>query len=647
MKVKNIEKTKTTHIIRHFILFVGFISFVTSTINVSNVNSNLKKDIILEKLIIEDLNFLEDQYLFKKISYNLENQKLEKIENFNETFIYKFIEKVYLKVIDPNYKIISIKEINEILNIIVIKVSENQENNINNMFFNETILNLIGIYSNYKLNDFNHGNFNKNIIPIINKILNNRNNIFLYNSPKNKFLKNSIIKFKIFTENNNFFFNLEKNKELKKIFINIINEYINFLVKEKIDICNYIIVIENFLNFYGFEDIYKNDSYKKVYFEIIDCFLEYFSKNLNIKSFNTGNIIFIQIFLDRLFLSPFYLENITDSDTLTNTFDKIANFELNMAKNRVNRVSLYTIVFYFKYISKIPKEKNSKIIQIFIVNIENFLKLINNSENFINNESSFYVINRILYDSNINFEKGNLNCPELAKKIENTLKKYINKIVLLELKKHKYKVTELDDNYIIRTFLQSSDINLEKFISNEALKQIEQLPETPEMHELSEKHLFTILDKNLFINVFKHEFIDLDEIKNRDLVKKFLENYYNILKSANDIIDFEFYIVLGLYIKNSSEKLDIDINIKNNSYEKVDKLTFETELEEFIIKGNGVDFKKLFIVKFINMLKESDLNILYNFEVSDKENFKNFMINIIDNFRKLDKFFNTETNNNS
>ena len=48
------------------------------------------------------------------------------------------------------------------------------------------------------------------------------------------------------------------------------------------------------------------------------------------------------------------------------------------------------------------------------------------------------------------------------------------------------------------------------------------------------QYFFIIIDKNLFINVFKHIFFDYSEKKNRYLVIKFLETYNNI---------FKFYII--------------------------------------------------------------------------------------------------------
>lgn len=78
--------------------------------------------------------------------------------------------------------------------------------------------------------------------------------------------------FRSFTKNNNFFINLVKNVELKKLFINIINEYIILEIDEKY-MDNYLYLIQNFLNHYDLADIDKNDTHKKVYFEIIDCFL--------------------------------------------------------------------------------------------------------------------------------------------------------------------------------------------------------------------------------------------------------------------------------------------------------------------------------------------------------------------------------------
>ena len=90
----------------------------------------------------------------------------------------------------------------------------------------------------------------------------------------------------------------------------------------------------------------------------------------------------------------------------------------------------------------------------------------------------------------------------------------------------------------------------------------------------------------------------------------------------------------------------MDKNLKHNYLEKINKLTFETETQEFIKYKDLKDFKKLFIIKFINIIKKSNLKILENLEKLLNEEFKVLMINLIDNFKKLDIFFDIETNNN-
>ena len=380
---------------------------------------------------------------------------------------------------------------------------------------------------------------------------------------KNNFLKNGVLIFKIFTQKKIFFLNLAKNKELKKIFINIINEYINFVIKEKEDKKNYKIVIDNLMKFYRFQDICKDNSYKKVYFEIIDCFLRNYTKNLDIESLNIGSIIYMQKFLNRLFSNKFYLENITDFDIITKTFEKIANFEFNIAKNGLNIISTYIIEFYIKFIATIPIEnfeKNSILIKTFEVNINKFLKLIikliKNSENSINNKITYYVINKILYNPNINFQNDKFNNKEFVKNIENTFQKYIEKIVMLELIKIGFDVTKINKIYILNNFLYKDYKILEKYnfkniFINKVIKILEKFYKKSKDRKLSENIYLEIEDKKFLEFVFLYDFIDIKNEKTRILVFNFLEIYsYKISRSTNNIEDLEFFIILSFSITN-------------------------------------------------------------------------------------------------
>ena len=135
MKIKSIKQTKTADIIKHLLSFVLLMGFVTSTIDKTNINSKSKRETILQELNLEDMSTIENKNKFLFLSSMVENHRSEKIENFNETLTYKLIEKIYLKVIDQNYENNSMKEINEILDIIMTKISEISEHNINNDFF--------------------------------------------------------------------------------------------------------------------------------------------------------------------------------------------------------------------------------------------------------------------------------------------------------------------------------------------------------------------------------------------------------------------------------------------------------------------------------------------------------------------------------
>lgn len=216
MKITSVEQRKLTNLFVHLIYFLLFIGFSFSTIDKTSENSNITFE--RNKFYLGDLSVLENKYLFDTVCFLLENQK-ESIENFNETLIYKLIEKIFKKIQDHNYAKISMKEINIILNIIILKMDEISEINFNNEFFYISIFYLTGIYTNHKNNDLNFKNFNEKIIRIISKkiyyeikdSINIKNN-----STKLHFLKNYICVLKFLAKKKFFYINLENNKKLKE-----------------------------------------------------------------------------------------------------------------------------------------------------------------------------------------------------------------------------------------------------------------------------------------------------------------------------------------------------------------------------------------------------------------------------------------------
>ena len=660
MQISSIEQTKTTHIIRHLLLFVVLIVFSFSTLDKTNVNLN--KTSYFDKLMKADLNFLENEHLYEKFSSKLENEDLESLENFNQTFTYKIIQKIYIKIKNPHYDNISMKEINKILDIIIKKISEISEHNIHNEFFNGSIIYLIGIYSSYKNNDFNFENFNQKIIPIINKIIyieNYEYNNVMFNMKKYNFINNCIKLFIILVKSNNFFFNLAKNIKLKELFIKTINEYISFEMDD--NYMNYIFLIDNFLYFYGLDGINNDNYHGKVYFEIIDCFLEYYVKIYNYETLYNRSSLLMQIFLNILFLNKYYLKNITNLDILANTFEKIADIELNITRNEHKKISIFIIFFYTSVLPNYNVENNEKIEEIILIvetNIEKLLDKISTykikSQNYNFHKINYSVINQYLYHMNINFENDNFNNSKLAKKIQKTFENYLEKIVLFELGKIGYNITEIHKNYILKSFLSKDNkilenYNLKNKFNDEIIKIFKKFYKTPEDQEILENIYLINENKNFLEFVFFYEFIDINNLETRNLLLEFLKiDYEKFSKIAKNVEDFEIFIILCCTITNLVKKFNMDIIFENNLLEKLNKLlAFENEIQEFLNVHDEKDFKKLSIVKFINAIKKSKLKILENLEELNEENFKILMNNFIDNFRKLDVFYDTETNNNS
>ena len=630
MQMKSIQQTKTINLIRHLLLFFGLIGFSFSTLDRINVNSD--EIIDFEKLDSGDLYFLKSDLLFDTVSSKIEDEKNEiihkkSLKDFNKTLTYKLIKIIYYNKISLNYEIISIKT-NKILDILFNQINNVLEINYYNDDFKMTVLWMMEIYSSYESGRKNYNDFNS-------------------------------IMFFLTTRKNLYFFlnNLSGNEELKKITFNIIANY-TILISRDIILDYYEqIIMKNLFDGSVLETIKKNDSCKKVYFEIIDFLL------LNVEKFFDFEILIhrrchkIEYLLDELFKNPLYLKNISDLDILINILKKKTDIILENNKKEVFYLSTYTIQFYTKYIASIfseNDEKICKIIQIFENNIYEFIILLKsfeiNNENYDFHKFSYHEFKEYLYNSNITFENENFNNPHLINSIKDTFYDYILKIVMFELDNIDFKVTEIRKNYVISEFLSMIPKELEKYnfkniISNKVIKLIEQFQKTSGNQDLLENNYFTAKDKNLLEFAFLYGFIDINEIKIRNLLLNFLETYSNkIFKSVNDAEDIEFFINLFFNITNLSKKLDMDEILKNIFLEKVNKSIFETEIKEHIENKDRKEFKKLFIIKFVNIIKESDFQILEKLEKSNEKIYKNFMINFIDNFKKLKNFYDNNKN---
>ena len=668
-----IEQRKNINLIRNLLLFIGFLSFVHSTNHKTDENSNLYINIILEKLNSGDLGFLEDENNFIFISSMIEDEKQEivdkkSLENFDETFlILKLINKININVISSNYEVTPIKETNKILDILIENVSEISEIYINNtinynIYLNFTVLNLIGIYSNYKNNDLNFQNFNEKIIPIIYKILDDDNNEFKKNEKyiEEKFFLQYCMSymslFILFTENVNFFLNLDKNEKLKKLLKNIIDKYISFVIIDKKVFIYYETVIDNFLDDLVLEIIKNNDSCKEVFFEIIDYFLKRFTKILDNETCNIIIFDLTKCFLDKLFKNIFYLKNMTDLDTLINILKKITDIKLDNNIKEVDMLFLEIKMLYIKNITKFYKENNinaSKVIRNFEEkSIKEKIKKLIDFKNLNKVQKSYYLL--YLYkDLTTNFENDKLHNLHLINFIKNILDEHVNMIIKYTFGEFQYNLTEIFDYFKKVILLFYYNIEFERFdfkniIRYKTTNLIEQLSKKIQNLKLSESINFTIKDENFVKFALGYQLIDINKVEARNLLIEFFKIYsYKISKSVNNFEDIELFIILSSYIKNLSKKLSDNESSKNNFIKKINKLTFRTEIQEFIENEDGKDLKELFIIKFINAIIESDLKILEILEEFYKENFKNFMVEFIDDFKKLDIFYDTETNNNS
>ena len=259
-------------------------------------------------------------------------------------------------------------------------------NNFNNPDYNYTICHLIFIYCNNRYKYLNSEYFNKKIIPIIYKIIdkeifefNHNINVltktnsiinkihnkekygqinFINNSPRWKFLKDCIGLFSILNRSDIFYTNLADNIKLKKLFINIIDEYITFLIIE-----NDFIKVYDFITYFSnnsiLEFIENNSSYKKVFLKLIDHYFQNFKEN-SLFYENTQYIFpFIKIFLTKYLQNTINYIKKKDLDVLSNIFNNITDF-LSYKYSNLYSVSLYTIEIYTDYILTIPKENIKK-----------------------------------------------------------------------------------------------------------------------------------------------------------------------------------------------------------------------------------------------------------------------------------------------
>ena len=665
MQMKSIKQQKITNIMKNLFLFVYLIGFVTSTPNTTNINSNLNGDIILKKFNSGDLSVLANENNVLILRYMIENEKNEIIKkksfkDFKKTFIFKFINTIKYKFISRDFEILIEKEINRMLEICIENIDELSKLNIyNNTYYNYTICQMTFLYCKNRYNSINFECFNKKIIPIIYKILdkeilefNDNLNVltktnsiinkihnkekygqinFINNSPRRKFLEDCIYIFSRFNRSDIFYMNLADNIKLKEVFINIIDEYITFLIIEN-DYFKSSIFIDNFFNNFVLEFIENNSSCMKVFLKLIDHYFQNFKENLLFYKETNFIFTFIKIFLTKYLQNTINYIKKKDLDTLSNIFNNIVDIEIRKYSNFYS-VSLYTIEIYTDYIVTIPKEnieKNIEIIEIFEKNVNKFIKLINVFEidvkNYNYNNNSYFRIKNYLYDSDINFENNKFNNPILITNIKNSFYEYITKIIIFELKKISFNVKEFHKNYILYQFLSLSHIELRKYnfktiISNDVLKKLDKFNKTFINLEPSENINLTTIDRNLLEFAFSYELINMDEIDNRNLVLKFLENYINnISKCLYNFKDVEFFIFYTFYIINLIKKLDLDENLKNSYLKNLNKfLEFETEIQEFIDNKNREEVEELFLVKFIDEVKESDLKILYNLEKLNKE----------------------------
>ena len=669
MQMTSKNQRKITNTMKNLFLFVLLIGFVTSTSNTTDINPNLNGDIILEKLNSGDLSVLKNENFFSNFKSIIEKEKNEIMEkksfnDFEKTFIYKIIKIIEFKIIIFYYynPSISMIEMNEMLKLSIENMNELSELNIyNNTFYNKTIFHITKIYCIIENIDLNFISFDEKIIPIIYKIIENNPSL------KEEFFQDMIDFFRFFYVEGIFSGKLANNEKLNE-FINIINKYINFLIVEN-DFKKISTFICYFYNYRNQKFILKNSYCMKVLLKLMDKYFQCLKENIDFYDLQKNIDFYVNHTFETNITKKFlikYLRNTSyfetkDLDTLSNIFNNIVDIEIYINKG-TSFLYLFTIEFYIEYITTISeenKEKNSKLIEIFEKNVNKFITSINSLQIDVKNYD--YYIKRYNYISNNGYnyiskikkclENFDPECKnftsynsELIKNIIITLNIYIEKIVLSELELIDYDITKIHKRYLLKDFLSLGPKELEKFefklVKDRALKIIKEFNKTSGLKELS--------DVKFLEFVFLFELINMDIEENRNLVFKFFDNYSEkISKFDYNAKDCEFFIFLFFPIMNIVEKLHMDDNIRKKYLEKLNKLlSFDTEIQEFIKKKDGKEFEKLYIVKFINAIINSDLKIFEKLEKLNEEKFKVLIINLIDNFRKLDKFYDTETNNN-
>ena len=617
MPITITRKTTKTNIIRHLLLFVALICFIECQ---KKIDEQLEREIteILDRGDMIDLNC---DIHFDHIISILNDEEIKK---FNaDTLIFKITVVIYLKItihcIDfPKEKL------NHILDVIICNITRKTENEHNNMVFKDTIPYLIGIYSTLKDNDFE--NFNKKIIPIAKKIISEEKN-----ENEMKTIRECFIKFTILSGDDNFFYNLANNIELKELFITIVNEYTK---KENniTEIENYKQLILNILEFPRFKMKDKFINQKNVYFKIIDSFLKCYIENIKNGIFmdDIKKIKLLYFFLDQLLKKDYYLKNITDFDNLTDIFNEIAEIERYIAKERFI-IFNFTLEFYILSLN-IINEKFDKITTNLEENLEQLIEIIRkfeiNSENYQSYQINYNLIERYLCNLEISFEK------KILKNIKKTFENYIEKIVLFKLEEINYNITEIYKYDYLKNFLSKDHqilekYNLKKKINDDAKIKLEEYFNAPEDPKLSDKDIF-------FMEfVFVYDFVDISVKRTRELLLDLILRYdYKIYKYNYDVKDLEFFIFLIFSFGHIIENVKLHQNMTNYFFEKIN------------LKNDIKYLEKQFIIKFMNVLKESKYKILKNLEnLYNKEDFKKIMIELIENLKKLDKFYDNERKN--
>ena len=556
-----------------------------------------------------------------------------------------FIKQIYDKVEKYDNKIIIIimKKFDKLFNIIIDKINIVKKYDIYNVFLEDSILKLIGIYSNIKKNDLNFENFNEKIIPIAKKIFKETETI----ENKLKILIKYIKMYKILSRNRNFFVNLVYNIKLKELFISIVNKYIS-LETEKEEINNFFIIIKNY---YEFLVIYMNKKkLKNVHFEIIDCFVQDYIIILDTGIFENERFQLIIFFLDSLFKNEYYLKNIINLEVLINPFEKIQEKKLYLLQYEKN-MFLYIIFLYTEYILKNPggNENFSEIVRIFKNNNkEKFLKIIREiikelkkkPQNSIYNICIYYYIKNNL--NNIYIESNKLNNEKLEKEIIIPIQEHKKNNLFLELENVSNYIKDILNNHCINDFYIKKDITvLEKIIfknifKNDIIKTLKNFHNKIKDQKTSIIINFQNKDKNFLKFVLIYDFFDMEDKNIRDLVYKLSsDHFHKSFGLLNDLRDFKFYFILIFYITNLVEKDKIIDKNSIFSFKEVTIFPFETEMKEFIYKKDDKGYEKLSIVKLINIIANSKLEILEILEYINKEKYKNLMIDFINGFQTL------------